>query len=67
MKKQEAINYIRKKMGFVPYVGLFDIYSDDDNIPQELIDVECNKSMNSKENGNFIICNEVLANVLNNL
>jgi phosphoribosylaminoimidazole-succinocarboxamide synthase len=39
MKKSEALEYIRSKKGYVPYVGLFDIFEEDDEIPQELINV----------------------------
>lgn len=39
MKKQEALSHIRKKVGYVPSVMIFEIYSDEDEIPQGLIDM----------------------------
>lgn len=39
MKKSEALEYIRSKKGYVPYIGLFRIFEDGDEIPQELINL----------------------------
>ena len=61
MNKKEALNYIRKKRGFIPYVTIFEIYSDDDEIPKEFIDMSCEEI---KPNGNFIICSPQLADIL---
>lgn len=51
MKKKEALNYIILHKGYIPYIGIFEIYKDEDEIPQELI-------------GNFMICGEELAKKL---
>lgn len=37
--KKEALNYIRLCKGYVPYIGIFDIYNDEDEIPQYLIEL----------------------------
>ena len=42
MKKREAVNHIISVVGFVPHPVIFEIYSDEDEIPQGLVDVECN-------------------------
>jgi len=60
MNKQEALNFIRNQMGFIPYSKIFEIYSDEDDIPQELINLECQKI----EKKPFIICCSHLANKL---
>jgi hypothetical protein len=39
MKKSEALNYIRLQKGYVPYIITFDIYNDEEEIPQEFIDL----------------------------
>ena len=64
MKKQEALNYIREKRGFVPYVALFEIFEDNDEIPQALIDAECRED---KPQGNFIIGSAKLVEYINKL
>jgi len=63
MKKQEALNHIRKHKGFVPYVIMFDLYKDDDEIPTELIDLFCA----DEPDRNFIICSPQLAEALNTI
>ena len=47
MKKKEAMNFIRKQKGYIPYISLFELYGDDDEIPQELINIECKKTNNN--------------------
>ena len=64
MKKKEALNYIRLHKGFVPYIGMFEIYNDKDEIPQELIDLSIKED---KPRGNFMICGAELAEQLKNL
>lgn len=64
MKKIEALNYIRLHKDYVPYIGIFEIYNDEDKIPQELIDLSI-KEDKAKEN--FIICSAELAKQLKNL
>jgi hypothetical protein len=64
MKKIEALNYIRLHKGYVPYIGIFEIYSDEDEIPQELIDLSIKED---KPKENFIICSAELAEQLKNL
>jgi hypothetical protein len=64
MKKIEALNYIRLHKGYVPYIGIFEIYNDEDEIPQELIDLSIKED---KPRGNFIICSSELAEQLKNL
>jgi hypothetical protein len=64
MKKIEALNYIRLHKGYIPYIGIFDIYNDEDEIPQELIDLSI-KEHTPKDN--FIICSTELANQLKKL
>jgi len=64
MKKIEALNYIRLHKGYVPYIEIFDIYNDEDEIPQELIDLSIRED---KPRGNFIICSAELSEILKNL
>jgi hypothetical protein len=64
MKKIEALNYIRLHKGYVPYIRIFEIYNDEDEIPQELIDLSIKED---KTRENFIICSAELAEQLKNL
>ena len=64
MKKIEALNYIRLHKGYVPYIGIFEIYNDEDEIPQELIDLSIKED---KPKENFIICSAELAEQLKKL
>jgi hypothetical protein len=64
MKKIEALNYIRLHKGYVPYIGIFEIYNDENEIPQELIDLSIKED---KPKENFIICSSELAEQLKNL
>jgi hypothetical protein len=51
MKKNEAMTFIRRKIGFIRYNSVFDIYNETDEIPNELIELECaviNPSENSQ-------------------
>jgi hypothetical protein len=64
MKKIEALNFIRLHKGYVPYIGIFEIYNDEDEIPQELIDLSIKED---KPKENFIICSAELAEQLKNL
>jgi hypothetical protein len=64
MKKTEALNYIRLHKGYVPYIGVFEVYNDEDEIPQELIDLSI---LADKPKEDFIICSAELAEQLKNL
>lgn len=64
MKKQEALKYIKNEMGYIPYSTIFRIYSDDDEIPQELIEASCKKPENIND---FIICSAEFAEELTNI
>jgi hypothetical protein len=64
MKKSEALNYIRLCKGYVPYITIFDIFNDTEEIPQELIDLSIKED---KTRGNFIICNAQVAEHFRNL
>jgi len=57
MNKKEAMDFIRKYKGYVPYIGIFEIYDNNDEIPQELIDLEIKKD---EPNGNFMIVSKGL-------
>ena len=52
MKKKKALEFIRNKKGFIPYVTLFEIYNDEDEIPKKLIEDSCKKD---EPRGNFMI------------
>ena len=65
MKKQEALEYIRKHKGHVPYITLFELYEDNDEIPDELIDVEIRKDPPAP--GSFIICSAELKKQLDEI
>lgn len=64
MNKNEALNYIRLCKGYIPYVTLFEIYNDDDIIPQELIDISIRED---KPKGDFMVCNAKLAEEIKKL
>lgn len=64
MKKKEALNYIRLNKGYVSYIGIFETYNDEDEIPQELIDLSIKED---KPRANFMICSAELAEQLKNL
>ena len=64
MEKIEALNYIRLHKGYVPYIGIFEIYNDEDEIPQELIDMSIKED---KPKGDFMICGAELAEQLKHL
>lgn len=64
MKKKEALEYITKKMGYVPYIGLFEIYSDEDEIPHELIYMSC---IPIKTNSEIIFCSSEFSVELNKI
>ena len=64
MKKKEAMKFIREQKGYIPYVALFELYNDDDEIPQELIDLECKKD---EPKGYFMIVGQGLYEQLKNL
>lgn len=44
MKKKEALDYIKLKKGYVPYIDIFKIYNENDVIPKELIDLSAKKN-----------------------
>ena len=64
MKKKEALKYIRKEMEYVPYIGIFELYDDEDHIPEDLITLSCREI---KEKDDFIICSSKFARFLNKL
>ena len=64
MKKQEALKYIKEQRGFVPYISMFELWNDEDSIPQELIDLSCKPE---KLKNNWIICNAKVAEELNKI
>ena len=64
MKKKEALNHIRLHKGYVPYCFMFEIYNNEDEIPQELIDLSIKED---KPKGDFMICSAELAEQLKNL
>lgn len=43
MNKAQAFEFIRNQMGYVPYVAMFDIFNDTEEIPQNLIDMSVQK------------------------
>lgn len=61
MKKQETLKHIKDKMGYIPYSTIFDIFLDDDEIPEGLIKMSCREP---KPNGDFIICSAKLVEEL---
>ena len=65
MKKQEALKYIREKKGFVPYVELFKIYNEDEDIPQEIIDIFSRDIITRPRD--IMICSAELAEKINEL
>jgi hypothetical protein len=62
MKKKEALSYIRKYKGYVPYIQLFEMF-DDDDIPQMSIDLECEED---KPRCNHLILNKEVAKIIEN-
>jgi len=63
MKKTETLEYIKKERGFIPYVSLFDMFGNDDDIPQHLIDMSIKKD----EKNHLIIGGEELINLINDI
>lgn len=61
MNKKEALELIKQQNGYICYITLFDIYNDEDDIPNELIQLYLNDKKHTG-NCNFIICSPVLAN-----
>jgi hypothetical protein len=61
MKKDEAIEYISRMQGFVPYYTIISLYDDDAEIPQELIDLCVYKIRES----NMRIINPELSKIIN--
>jgi len=61
MKKQEALNHIRNIKGYIPYVDIFSLYNNDDEIPDELINISVK---GNEQYGNFMITNSKLAEIL---
>jgi hypothetical protein len=64
MKKQQAIEYIRTQVGFVPSIMIFEAYGDDGEIPQNLIDYLVNSV---KPKAQVFYCGSKLAIELNKL
>lgn len=64
MKKADALAYIRLHKGYVPYIGIFEIYNDEDEISKELIELSIK---NDKSSGNLLICCAPLAEFLRTL
>lgn len=63
MKKIETLEYIKKERGFIPYVSLFDMFGNDDDIPQHLIDM----SIKMDEKSHLIIGGESLIDLIDNI
>jgi hypothetical protein len=61
MKKKDALAYIKSEKGFIPYVGIFEIYGDDDDVPKELINYTMK---NEKAPASFLICSAEVAEQL---
>jgi hypothetical protein len=64
MKKQAAIEYIRNQVGFVPTMMIFELYEDDDDIDQNLINYLVNSV---KPKPVVFYCGSKLASELNKL
>jgi hypothetical protein len=64
MKKKEALDFIRKEKGYIPYLSLFEMFNENDNIPEQLISLECKKD---ESKANFIIGSKLLCEQLKNL
>ncbi len=47
MKKQEALKLISDVVGYIPYPIIFEIYNDEDEIPDELIRLFCSHNQRS--------------------
>lgn len=62
MNKTEALQHIRNVKGYVPYIQMFDLYGDNDEIPQNLIDLECSED---KDPGTFVITSGTVAKKIN--
>ena len=67
MKKIEAIQAVKDKWGFLPYGGiLFELWKDDDDIPQHVVDYELNTNPH-KSPGTFIVASPQVAKALNDV
>lgn len=64
MNKTEALQRIRNVKGYVPYIAMFDLYNETDEIPQKLIDLECSED---KAPGTFIITSGTVAKEINKI
>ena len=64
MNKQEAFKFIREKRGFVPYIGIFDIFNETEEIPQDIIDKSIEPLASTDR---IFICSAPLAKLLNTL
>ena len=63
MTKSDAITYLRKQKGFVPFEQLFDIFSYSDEIPQKLIDMAMKEDVSTK----YDLGSEILINKLKDI
>lgn len=63
MKKQEAIDFIISLKGYLPHSFIFEIYNDNDEIPQGIIDTLC---MENKTRDYTILVGEKLYDKLKN-
>jgi len=61
MKKQKALNHIKSLMGYVPHSKIFEVFNDEDEIPQELIELSI-QPIEPKEI--VIYCNDKLADLI---
>lgn len=59
MNKQEAFEYLRNKYGYVPYVIAFDLFDEEEEIPEYML-----QEPKSTSNADFIICSPEVANEL---
>ena len=64
MKKAEAIKFIRQQRGFVPYIGIFDVFGNNDEIPQAFIDLECKRGESKPQ---ILVCSAAVTEQLNKL
>ena len=63
MKKKTAIEILINRFGYIPDRMIYDIFNDEDDIPEALV----NLSLNNKPRQNFIITNASVAEALNSV
>lgn len=65
MNKVDTLNYIKEKKGWIPYKMIFNIFSDDDEIPPKLIEMSINDTDNNRTP--LIITSSQIADELNKI